>query len=88
MPPIHTSSGQNKQKKKYGENEAKVLLAVSMYRGGVGSEDDDDDAHGYDAEYGIGGDAGIHNMARYVAVAPRNVSTSLRYLDFETGADS
>ena len=41
------------------------------------------DDYGYDAEYGIGGDACIHNMARYVAVAPRNVSTSLRYLPFE-----
>ena len=52
----------------------------------MGSEDDDDDDHGYDAEYGIGGDACIHDMARYVAVAPRDVSTSLRYLDFETWA--
>ncbi len=43
----------------------------------------DDQDYGYDAEYGMGGDACIHNMARYVAVAPRNVSTSLRYLDFE-----
>ncbi len=51
--------------------------------GGVCTEDDDDDLYGYDAEYGMGGDACIHNMARYVAVAPRNVSTSLRYLDFE-----
>ena len=46
----------------------------------------DVDDYGYDAEYGIGGDACIHNMARYVAVAPRDVSTSLRYLDFETRA--
>jgi len=52
-------------------------------RGGVGTEDDDDEDYGYDAEYGMGGDACIHNMARYVAVAPRNVKTSLRYLDFE-----
>ena len=50
---------------------------------GVGTEDDDDHLYGYDAEYGMGGDAGIHNMGRYIAVAPRNVSTSLRYLDFE-----
>ena len=52
-------------------------------KGGVGSEGDEDEEYGYDAEYGMGGDACIHNMARYVAVAPRNVSTSLRYLDFE-----
>jgi hypothetical protein len=50
--------------------------------GGVGTEDDDDADYGYDAEYGMGGDACIHNMARYVAVAPRNASTSLRYLPF------
>ena len=56
-------------------------------KGGVGTEDDDGHLYGYDAEYGIGGDAGIHNssminIARYVAVAPRDVSTTLRYLDF------
>ncbi len=50
--------------------------------GGIGTENDDDDDYGYDAEYGMGGDACIHNMARYVAVAPRNASTSLRNLDF------
>jgi len=50
--------------------------------GGMCTEDDDDDDYGYDAEYGLGGDACIHNMARYVAVAPRDVATSLRYLDF------
>ncbi len=59
------------------------IVFLAGNQGGVGSEDDDDDDHGYDAEYGIGGDACIHNMARYVAVAPRDVSTSLRYLDQE-----
>jgi hypothetical protein len=49
--------------------------------GGVGSEGDYN--HGYDSEYGIGGYASMDGMARYVAVAPRDVSTSLRYLDFE-----
>jgi len=53
-------------------------------QGGVNTQDDDDDLYGYDAEYGMGGDACIHNMARYVAVAPRSVSTSLRYLPFES----
>jgi hypothetical protein len=52
-------------------------------KGGVGTENDDDDDYGYDAEYGMGGDACIHNMGRYVAVAPRDASTSLRNLDFE-----
>jgi len=51
--------------------------------GGVGSEDDDCEEYGYDSQYGMGGDASMYGMARYVAVAPRDVSTSLRYLDFE-----
>jgi hypothetical protein len=56
-------------------------------RGGVGSEDDDGHLYGYDAEYGMGGDSSIHNtsminIARYVAVAPRNVATGVRYLPF------
>ena len=53
-------------------------------RGGVGSEGKDQGlGWGYDAEYGMGGDASTVGMARYVAVAPRNVATSLRDLDFE-----
>ena len=49
-------------------------------KGGVGSEGDYN--YGYDSEYGIGGYASIHGMARYVAVAPRNVSTGVRDLPF------
>ena len=53
-------------------------------RGGVGSEGNDQGlGWGYDAEYGMGGDASTVGMARYVAVAPRNVATSLQDLDFE-----
>jgi hypothetical protein len=56
-------------------------------RGGTGSEEDDGHLYGYDAEYGVGGDSSIHNtsminVARYVAVAPRNLSESLRNLPF------
>ena len=51
--------------------------------GGVGTEEDDDYLRGIDAEYGLRGDTGMQNLARYVAVAPRNVATTLRYLDFE-----
>ncbi len=50
-------------------------------KGGVGS--DDATGYGYDEEYGMGGDASMVGMARYVAVAPRDMSTSLRELDFE-----
>ena len=56
-------------------------------KGGVGSEDDDGHLYGYNTEYGIGGDSWIHstsmvNIARFVAIAPRDASTRLRYLPF------
>lgn len=35
-----------------------------------------------DAEFGIRGDSSMINLARYVAVAPRNISMSLRHLPF------
>ena len=53
-------------------------------RGGIGSEGRNQGlGWGYDAEYGMGGDASMVGMARYVAVAPRPVSAGLRDLDFE-----
>ncbi len=52
-------------------------------QGGTYSQGDDPEEWGYDCEYGLGGDACIHNMARYVAAAPRDASTSLRNLDFD-----
>ena len=56
-------------------------------RGGVGSEDDDGHLRGYDTEFGIGGDGYIHgtsmiNIARYVAVAPRDQVNGVRMLSF------
>ena len=51
-------------------------------KGGVGSEGNDQGlGWGYDADYGITG-AGLIGIGRYVAVAPRDMSTSLQYLDF------
>ena len=61
------------------------IVFLAGNRGGIFSQGDDPEEWGYDEEYGIGGDACIHNMARYIAVAPRDVSTSLRNLDFEPG---
>jgi hypothetical protein len=52
-------------------------------KGGTGSDIDEESLWGYDEEYGLGGDASMVGMARYVAVAPRNESTSLQYLDFD-----
>ncbi|MFQ5547713.1 MAG: hypothetical protein ACE5FV_05450 [Woeseia sp.] len=59
------------------------ILFLAGNKGGVGSDIDTESLYGYDEEYGLGGDASMVNMARYVAVAPREVSTSLKYLDFE-----
>jgi len=65
-----------------GQPQTRILFLAGN-EGGVGSEDDNGPDYGYDSEYGMGGDASIHNMARYVAVAPRDPSASLRHLDFE-----
>ena len=59
------------------------ILFLAGNLGGVGSEDDDFNDYGYDCDYGIGGDAEMVGVARFVAIAPRDVSTSLRYESFE-----
>ena len=56
-------------------------------QGSLGSEQDDGHLHGYDSDYGIGGDSNIHNtsminIARYVAVAPFDAARSVRHLPF------
>lgn len=61
--------------------------ALAGNRGGAGSADDDGHLYGYDTDYGIGGDSWIHstsmiNIARYVAVAPRDPRTQVRHLPF------
>ena len=66
------------------------VLFLTGNRDGVGTEDDDDDIYGYDADSGLGGEACIHNtsiinVARYVAVAPCDASTSVRNLPFSVG---
>jgi len=59
------------------------MLNLGGNRGGVGSEGKDQGlGWGYDADDGIGA-SWPAGLARYVAVAPQNVSTSLQYLDFE-----
>ncbi len=63
---------------------------LSGNKSGMGGEDDDGHLYGYDTDFGVGGDSWIHgtsmiNVARYVAVAPRVASTSLRYLPFTGG---
>ena len=60
------------------------ILELTGNKGGVGSEGEDQGlGWGYGADYGITGNGGMTDMARYVAVAPRDVSTSLQYLDFQ-----
>jgi hypothetical protein len=58
------------------------VIFLAGNKGGVGSEGDY--FYGYDSDYGIGGYAHMIGIARYVAVAPRDVSVSgLRGEDFE-----
>jgi len=57
------------------------VIFLAGNRGGRDSEGNY--FYGYDSDYGIGGYAHMVGMARYVAVAPRNVSTSLQNLDLK-----
>ena len=60
-----------------------LILNLAGNKGGVGSEGNNEGlGWGYDADDGMRAEwpAGL---ARYVAVTPRDVSTSLRNLDFE-----
>ena len=60
------------------------LLNLGGNHGGTNSEGTDRGlGWGYDEDWGISGNNGLVDMARYVAVAPRDPSTSLQYLDFE-----
>ena len=59
------------------------FLSLGGNKGGVGSEGKDQGlGWGYDSDDGLGA-SWAGGMARYVAVTPRDVSTSLQYLDFE-----
>jgi hypothetical protein len=58
------------------------VLFLAGNQGGWGTDDDDFGEYGYDSDYGLGGDASMGGMARYVAVAPRDVSSSLRHIPF------
>ncbi len=71
-----------------GQPQTRILFLAGN-QGGVGTEDDDFDPasrtqreDGYNSETGLSS-CGMGGMARYVAIAPRDVSTSLRNLDFE-----
>ena len=59
------------------------ILFLAGNKDGAGSDEGDDHPCGYDTKYGVSGNESIFGMSRYIAVAPRNVSTDLRNLDFE-----
>ncbi len=59
-----------------------LLLSLGGNKGGVGSEGYEGLSWGYGEDWGLSA-SGPVGMDRYVAVAPRNASTSLQYLDFE-----
>jgi len=56
------------------------VIFLAGNKGGVDSEGNY--FYGYDSDYGIGGYAHMVGMARYVAVASRDASTSVQDLDF------
>ena len=60
------------------------LLNLGGNRGGTNSEGKDEGlGWGYDEDWGISGNNGLVDMARYVAVALRDPSTSLQHVDFD-----
>ncbi len=59
------------------------MLFLADNKDGAGSDEGDDHPFGYDTKYGVSGNESLFGMSRYVAVAPRDVSTDLRNLDFE-----
>ena len=59
------------------------ILLLAGNSGKSDTEDNEDHHYGYDAKYGISGNASIIGLGRYVAVTSRNVSTNVRYLDFK-----
>ncbi len=63
------------------EPQTRVIFLAGNH-GGWGTGDDDFHLYGYDSEYGIGGDAMMGGMARYVSVAPVDISDSLRHIPF------
>ncbi len=60
-----------------------ILLTLGGNKGGMGSDGHEGLSWGYGEDWGLGW-SGPVGMDRYVAVAPGNVSESLKYLDFET----
>ena len=50
-----------------------MLLFLAGNQGGWGTDEDDFHLYGYDSEYGIGGDAMMGGMARYVVSRDNNV---------------
>jgi len=65
-----------------------AVPALSGNRGGSGSEDDDVHLYGRYSDYGIGADGmaistTMVDVARYVAVAPKNASAGVRHLPFQ-----
>ena len=57
------------------------LLSLGGNRGGVGSEGHEGLSWGYGEDWGLSA-SGPVDMGRYIAVAPRDTSSSVQYLDF------
>ena len=60
------------------------VLFLAGNQGGLRADVDDFGEYGYDSDYGLGGDASMGGMARYVALAPRDAADSLQHVSFGT----
>ncbi|MDE0053590.1 MAG: hypothetical protein OXP28_18490 [Gammaproteobacteria bacterium] len=58
------------------------MLNLGGNRGGIGSEGYEGPSWGYGEDWGIAA-SGPVDMGRYIAVTPRDISTSAQHLDFE-----
>jgi len=65
------------------------IVFLAGNKGGIGSEGKNEGfGWGYDAEYGIGGDASMGGMARYVALAPEDDSSNPKRTPYRGLLDS
>jgi len=58
------------------------VLFLAGNEGGLRTDQDDFGEYGYDSDYGLGGDAAMSGMARYIAVAPQDTYSSVRHVRF------
>ena len=58
------------------------ILYLGGNEGDVNAESDDNPLKSLNADFGLRGRSGMQILGHYITVAPRNLSTTLRYLNF------